>query len=418
MMRNLENKIEKVSEFKYLGYIFNERAKDKAQEVVRKVVGCGWGIGDRKWGGEFWRKIMMFESMVRADVRSRDLGMEGTGGGGESAREIFEMGAKSGQRNTRVHSEGRLQEEQVESESGKESGKRKENERGCEREKENYCMRNGYASEDVERMRAEGKWMSAEMSERDKDMNKQERRKRIRESRYNREYERCLTQDVPVYLRRESAKEREMMERFRCWNEERENRYWTEEEQRRCQMCREENETIEHMWSGCNEMRERERKDRREILSEDGREIEPNGLSRDDGKRPDGMTLVPWIKGQLLVWDVTVVDTLADSYVLKSSEVSGFAAEMACKRKHSKYSSIISSNYVFKGLAFETLGPWCKEAIDFINVIGNRLIAESGDSKSKKFLFERISLAIQRGNAASIRGTFPDSAVLSEIFVL
>jgi hypothetical protein len=102
------------------------------------------------------------------------------------------------------------------------------------------------------------------------------------------------------------------------------------------------------------------------------------------------MTLVPWIKGQPLVWDVTVVDTLADSYVLKSSEVSGFAAELACKRKHSKYSSIISSNYVFKGLAFETLGPWCKEAIDFINVIGNRLIAESGDSKSKKFLFERI----------------------------
>jgi hypothetical protein len=146
--------------------------------------------------------------------------------------------------------------------------------------------------------------------------------------------------------------------------------------------------------------------------------LEPNGLSRDDGKRPDGMTLVPWIKGQPLVWDVTVVDTLADSYVLKSSEASGFAAEMACKRKHSKYSSIISSNYVFKGLAFETLGPWCKEAIDFINVIGNRLIAESGDSKSKKFLFERISLAIQRGNAASIRGTFPDSTILSEIFVL
>jgi hypothetical protein len=54
----------------------------------------------------------------------------------------------------------------------------------------------------------------------------------------------------------------------------------------------------------------------------------------------------------------------------------------------------------------------------FINVIGDRLIAESGDSKSKKFLFERISLAIQCGNAASIRGTFPDSALLSEIFAL
>jgi hypothetical protein len=92
------------------------------------------------------------------------------------------------------------------------------------------------------------------------------------------------------------------------------------------------------------------------------------------------MILVPWIKGQPLVWDVTIVDTLADSYVLKTSEVSSFAAEMSCKRKHSKYSSIILSNYIFKGLAFETLGSWCKEAID-LNVIGNRLIAESGDSK-------------------------------------
>jgi hypothetical protein len=101
--------------------------------------------------------------------------------------------------------------------------------------------------------------------------------------------------------------------------------------------------------------------------------LEPNGLSREDGKRPDGMTSVPWInKGQLLVWDITIVNTLADSYVLKTSEVSGFTAEMACKRKHSKYSSIISSNYVFKGLAFETLDPWCKEAIDLINVIGIR----------------------------------------------
>jgi hypothetical protein len=56
--------------------------------------------------------------------------------------------------------------------------------------------------------------------------------------------------------------------------------------------------------------------------------------------------------------------------------------------------------------------------IDFINVIGNQLIAESGDSKSKKFLFHRIFLAIQRGNAASIRGTFPDSAILWEFFLL
>jgi hypothetical protein len=48
-----------------------------------------WGIGEKKWGGDFGRR--MFGSMVE--------GMERTRGGRESARKIFEMGARSGQRN-------------------------------------------------------------------------------------------------------------------------------------------------------------------------------------------------------------------------------------------------------------------------------------------------------------------------------
>jgi hypothetical protein len=46
-----------------------------------------------------------------------------------------------------------------------------------------------------------------------------------------------------------------------------------EEEERRCRMCYEEKETIEHMWNGCSEMRERERKELGEMQNEDGREI-------------------------------------------------------------------------------------------------------------------------------------------------
>jgi hypothetical protein len=37
-------------------------------------------------------------------------------------------------------------------------------------------------------------------------------------------------------------------------------------------LCNEERGTIEHMWNGCSEMRERERKERGEILNEDGRD--------------------------------------------------------------------------------------------------------------------------------------------------
>ena len=42
--------------------------------------------------------------------------------------------------------------------------------------------------------------------------------------------------------------------------------------------------------------------------------LKPSGLSRSDGKRPDGLTSVPCTHGRSLVWDVTVPDTLAPSY--------------------------------------------------------------------------------------------------------
>jgi hypothetical protein len=55
--------------------------------------------------------------------------------------------------------------------------------------------------------------------ERDKQTDKQERRERIREFRYNREYKRCVTEEIPEYLRRESARKRKIMAKFRCGNE-------------------------------------------------------------------------------------------------------------------------------------------------------------------------------------------------------
>jgi hypothetical protein len=45
-----------------------------------------------------------------------------------------------------------------------------------------------------------------------------------------------MIEEIPQFLGRESAKERKMMARFRCGNEERENRYWTEGEERKCRM--------------------------------------------------------------------------------------------------------------------------------------------------------------------------------------
>jgi hypothetical protein len=64
-------------------------------------VGRVWGIGERTWGGDFRRRMMIFDTTARG----RDLGIEGTRRGRECARKIFERGASSTQRNA---SEGRL----------------------------------------------------------------------------------------------------------------------------------------------------------------------------------------------------------------------------------------------------------------------------------------------------------------------
>ncbi|XP_031348412.1 uncharacterized protein LOC116174613 [Photinus pyralis] len=146
--------------------------------------------------------------------------------------------------------------------------------------------------------------------------------------------------------------------------------------------------------------------------------LEPVGLSRDDGKRPDGVSLAPWRRGQRLIWDVTCVDTVTASYIHQTSITAGSASEIQAKKKHEKYSDLKSNNFFIVALAFETFGPCSSETTSFLMCIGQNLIAESGDSRAKSFLFQRISLAIQRGNAASIRGTLPDHPGMDEIFSL
>jgi len=67
---------------------------------------------------------------------------------------------------------------------------------------------------------------------------------------------------------------------------------------------------------------------------------EPHGLVRSDGKRPDGLTLVPWKGGKPLAWDVTAVCTVADSYVAATAREAGAAVERAAELKISKYSGL------------------------------------------------------------------------------
>jgi len=93
---------------------------------------------------------------------------------------------------------------------------------------------------------------------------------------------------------------------------------------------------------------------------------EPSGLVRQDGKRPNGLILIQWQSGKSLAWDVTVVITLAQSYVDRAATRVGIVAELAAERKLMKYSNL-PTNLIFQPIAVEkfgafsfssSIGPW------------------------------------------------------------
>jgi hypothetical protein len=145
--------------------------------------------------------------------------------------------------------------------------------------------------------------------------------------------------------------------------------------------------------------------------------LEPAGIYRSDGKRPDGMTLIPWNQGRSLLWDFTCPDTLAPSHLASTCISAGAAALKAERRKEAKYNEL-SASYIFQPIAIETLGAWSHNSMQFIKKLGSKLIEHSGEKRATSYLLQAISMAIQRGNAISIMATVPPSTKLDEIFYI
>ena len=84
----------------------------------------------------------------------------------------------------------------------------------------------------------------------------------------------------------------------------------------------------------------------------------------------------------------------------------GDAAELAADRKVDKY-SILSSTLIFQPLAFEALGAVNSSGAAFFRELGRRLSSSSNDRRATEFLFQRLSVTLQRFNAVAFRGSFP-----------
>jgi hypothetical protein len=144
---------------------------------------------------------------------------------------------------------------------------------------------------------------------------------------------------------------------------------------------------------------------------------EPAGCSRSDGKKPDGLTLIPWKRGTHLVWDYTATDTYAPSYLNATSMNPGAAAVAAEERKRKKY-EFLQGRFIFVAVAQETSGIWGPEATTFLKSIGQRISEVTNEKRATSYLLQRLSVVLQRGNAASILGSLPPGKDLHELFLL
>ena len=103
--------------------------------------------------------------------------------------------------------------------------------------------------------------------------------------------------------------------------------------------------------------------------------------------------------------DVTVPDTYADSQINRTSLEAEAVAKQAASLKDTKYSDI-TFTHVFCLIAIDTAGSWDTQATELIEELGGRITEATDDLKETTFLFQGISITIQRGKAPSFFNTF------------
>jgi len=67
-----------------------------------------------------------------------------------------------------------------------------------------------------------------------------------------------------------------------------------------------------------------------------------------------------------------------------------------------KYSKLLST-HIFCSVAVETAGTWNGLAIELVQEIGRRITAITENTRETVFLFQRLSMTLQQGNAVDFK---------------
>ena len=70
---------------------------------------------------------------------------------------------------------------------------------------------------------------------------------------------------------------------------------------------------------------------------------------------------------------------------------------------------------MFVPVAAETMGAVNKDGIDFLSDLGRHITQSTDDHRKSAFIFQRLSMLIQRYNAVAVLGTFTNTTPEDEM---
>ena len=133
-----------------------------------------------------------------------------------------------------------------------------------------------------------------------------------------------------------------------------------------------------------------------------------------EGGKPADVFIPRHAGGKDAALDVTVVNPLQAALVHQAAQTPGHALSVAHKRKMDKsWQPCNQQGIVFLPLAVESLGAWHKSAIQEVKKLGSLLARHTGEEEAItiKHLFQQLSLALVKGNAALMNNRNPGAAM-------
>ena len=119
--------------------------------------------------------------------------------------------------------------------------------------------------------------------------------------------------------------------------------------------------------------------------------------------RPADVYVANWIDGRKIAFDVSVVSPVQDAILHRAADMAAAAIEMRkASKNRAHFNDCRAQGVTFQPLVVETFGGWDKEAAKYLKDIA-RLDARrwaKNDAIEIKHFFERLSVALQRGNAS------------------